>query len=183
MITTAPQRQQGARVVHAIVGWTAPLASGRYSSALPGAQTSSLVRGGRIPDFEQRRLLPMSLPRSRSVQCAGRRAASAAATAELLVTGDRSSSSADSCAGMLLCNSHHRHATHACMPHACSSREHQAKHWGAGHKSLCKKLALGIAAGLHARGVANDSAAAEEGMSAGQREATPHHGCSLVPSR
>ena len=72
---------------------------------------------------------------------------------------------------------------HLHMLHARSSREHQAKHWGAGHKSLCKKLALGIAAGLHARGPAVDSAAAEEGVSGGKGEATAHHSCSLVPSR
>lgn len=33
----------------------------------------------------------------------------------------------------------------------CSSREHQQQHWTAGHKRLCRKLALGIAAGLHVR--------------------------------
>jgi hypothetical protein len=62
--------------------------------------------------------------------------------------------------------------------HACSSREHQQEHWGAGHRMLCKKLALGIAAGLHA---GNNSPAIDGKL--GEDEGSPVQQSSLVPSR
>lgn len=70
----------------------------------------------------------------------------------------------------------------ACMR---SSREHQQQHWAAGHKQICRKLALGIAAGLHVR-AENEAAlkpAAEEAANGIQEESGSAQALRLVPSR
>ncbi len=62
-----------------------------------------------------------------------------------------------------------------------SSREHQQQHWAAGHKQVCRKLALGIAAGLHVRAEGNPKV--ESGSKQTQEEAGSAQAQQLVPSR